>query len=211
MRGFFGRTLILRLQLRSVGMYGEFWNDEEGSALLGRDAMPSLLPGWRSDWLGGSFRYARHPVDRMLWLDSHTYLPGDLLVKMDIASTHCGLEVRSPLLDHEIIEFCATLPLALKVRAGVGKYVLKKLAERYFPRQFVHRRKMGFGIPLAEWLRGPLRDNAGDPVRSSRDGAAVPAEDSAGFDGVSRRPRGSQFKTMGPINAWQLAPERRAI
>jgi asparagine synthase (glutamine-hydrolysing) len=119
--------------------------------------MPSLLPGWRSDWLGRSFRRARHPVDRMLWLDSHTYLPGDLLVKMDIASMHCGLEVRSPLLDHEIIEFCAALPLALKVRAGVGKYLLKRLAERYFPRDFVHRRKMGFGIPLAEWLRGPLR------------------------------------------------------
>ena len=93
----------------------------------------------------------------MLWFDSHTYLPGDLLVKIDIASMHCGLEVRSPLLDHEIIEFCAALPLALKVRAGVGKYLLKRLAERYFPRDFVHRRKMGFGIPLAEWLRGPLR------------------------------------------------------
>jgi asparagine synthase (glutamine-hydrolysing) len=144
-------------QLRSVWMYREFWNDEERAALLGRDAMPSLLPGWRSDWLGRSFRRARHPVDRMLWLDSHTYLPGDLLVKMDIASMHCGLEVRSPLLDHEIIEFCAALPLALKVRAGVGKYLLKRLAERYFPRDFVHRRKMGFGIPLAEWLRGPLR------------------------------------------------------
>jgi asparagine synthase (glutamine-hydrolysing) len=144
-------------ELRSVGMYGGFWNDEERSALLGCDAIPGLLPRWRREWLAGSFRHARHPVDRMLWFDSHTYLPGDLLVKMDIASMHCGLEVRSPLLDHEVIEFCAALPLALKVRAGVGKYLLKRLAERYFPSEFVHRRKMGFGIPLGDWLRGPLR------------------------------------------------------
>jgi asparagine synthase (glutamine-hydrolysing) len=155
-------------QLRSVGMYADFWNDEERPALLGQPALSSLLPAWRSEWLGHSFEHARHPVDRMLWLDSHTYLPGDLLVKMDIASMHCGLEVRSPLLDHEIIEFCAGLPIAFKVQAGVGKYLLKKLAERYFPREFVHRQKMGFGIPLAKWLRGPLRgpmqEILGDPV-----------------------------------------------
>jgi asparagine synthase (glutamine-hydrolysing) len=154
--------------LRSVGMYSDFWSDDERPALLGRAAMPGLLPDWRSGWLGRSFEHARHPVDRMLWLDSHTYLPGDLLAKMDIASMHCGLEVRSPLLDHEIIEFCAALPVKLKVRAGVGKYLLKKLAERYFPHDFVHRRKMGFGIPLAEWLRGPLqtkmRETLSDPA-----------------------------------------------
>jgi asparagine synthase (glutamine-hydrolysing) len=154
-------------QLRSVGMYADFWNDEERPALLGQHALSSLLPAWRSEWLGRSFEHARHPVDRMLWLDSHTYLPGDLLVKMDIASMHCGLEVRSPLLDHEIIEFCAGLPIAFKVRAGVGKYLLKKLAERYFPREFVHRQKMGFGIPLAKWLRaslrGPMQEILGDP------------------------------------------------
>ena len=94
----------------------------------------------------------------MLWLDSHTYLPGCLLVKMDIASMHCGLETRSPLLDHEVIEFCARLPVQYKVKDRVGKYLLKKLAERYFPANFVHRPKMGFGIPLAAWLRGPLRN-----------------------------------------------------
>ena len=70
---------------------------------------------------------------------------------------HCGLETRSPLLDHEVIEFCARLPVQYKVKNRVGKYLLKKLAERYFPPSFVHRPKMGFGIPLAAWLRGPLR------------------------------------------------------
>jgi asparagine synthase (glutamine-hydrolysing) len=76
---------------------------------------------------------------------------------MDIASMHCGLETRSPLLDHAVIEFCASLPVRLKVKDGAGKYLLKKLAERYFPPAFVHRPKRGFAIPLAAWLRGPLR------------------------------------------------------
>jgi asparagine synthase (glutamine-hydrolysing) len=117
-----------------------------------------LLPEWRRTWLEGAFAHADNPVDRMLWLDNRTYLPGDLLVKMDIASMHCGLETRSPLLDHEVIEFCARLPVQYKVKDRVGKYLLKKLAERYFPANFVHRPKMGFGIPLAAWLRGPLRN-----------------------------------------------------
>jgi asparagine synthase (glutamine-hydrolysing) len=75
---------------------------------------------------------------------------------MDIASMCYGLETRSPLLDHEVIEYCARLPIGLKVRAGVGKYLLKKLAERYLPRDLIYRPKMGFAIPLSDWLRGRL-------------------------------------------------------
>ena len=144
-------------ELRSVNMYAGFWDDAIRGRLLGPGADPDLLPRWRTEWLSGAMAHADNPVDRMLWYDNRTYLPGDLMVKMDIASMHCGLETRSPLLDHEVIEYCATLPLDLKVRDRVGKYLLKRLAERYFPREFVHRRKMGFGIPLADWLRGPLR------------------------------------------------------
>jgi asparagine synthase (glutamine-hydrolysing) len=143
-------------ELRSVIMFAAFWNDAERRELL-PDGPSALLRDWRRGWLEGAFAHADNPVDRMLWLDNHTYLPGDLLVKMDIASMHCGLETRSPLLDHEVIEFCARLPVLHKVKDRVGKYLLKKLAERYFPADFVHRRKMGFGIPLAAWLRGPLR------------------------------------------------------
>jgi len=151
-------------ELRSILMFGGFWDDP-----VRRELMPNcsntLLPDWRCSWLEGAFAHATNPVDRMLWLDSHTYLPGDLLVKMDIASMHCGLETRSPLLDHEVIEFCARLPLRHKVKDRVGKYLLKKLAERYFPAEFVHRRKMGFGIPLAAWLRGPLRKVMNETLR----------------------------------------------
>jgi asparagine synthase (glutamine-hydrolysing) len=144
-------------ELCSVNMYAGFWDDSIRKRLLGNAKDSGLLHRWRTEWLKGSMRHADNPVDRMLWYDNRTYLPGDLLVKMDIASMHCGLETRSPLLDHEVIEYCSALPVAYKVHNRIGKYLLKKLAERYFPPGFVHRRKMGFGIPMADWLRGPLR------------------------------------------------------
>jgi asparagine synthase (glutamine-hydrolysing) len=143
-------------ELRSVVMFAGFWQDTARRDLL-PDGPSGVVPAWRRHWLEAAFAHADNPVDRMLWFDSHTYLPDCLLVKMDIASMHCGLETRSPLLDHAVIEFCASLPVRLKVKDGAGKYLLKKLAERYFPPAFVHRPKRGFAIPLAAWLRGPLR------------------------------------------------------
>lgn len=138
-------------------MFMGYWNDKLRRQLLGYSSDTGLLQGWRLAWLKRAFQHGDNPIDRMLWLDNHTYLPDDLLVKMDIASMHCGLEARSPLLDHELIEFCAGLPVEMKVRNRTGKYLLKRLAEKYFPREFVHRTKMGFGIPVASWLRGELR------------------------------------------------------
>ncbi|PZO06773.1 MAG: asparagine synthase (glutamine-hydrolyzing) [Lysobacteraceae bacterium] len=155
-------------ELRSVNMYSGFWDDRIRSRLLRMKGGADLLPRWRTTWLKGAMAHADSPVDRMLWYDNRTYLPGDLLVKMDIASMHCGLETRSPLLDHEVIEYCAALPVRYKVNNGAGKYLLKKLTERYFPREFVHRRKMGFGIPVAGWLRGPLRPLLEDTLRSAQ-------------------------------------------
>lgn len=144
-------------EMRSVNMYSNFWGDDLRSSLMGDNASATLLPEWRSAWLAEAHKHADNPVERMLWYDNHTYLSGDLLTKMDIASMHCGLETRSPFLDHEVIEYCASLPVKYKIKNGVGKSLLKSLAERHFPKEFVYRRKMGFGIPLAKWLRGPLR------------------------------------------------------
>lgn len=141
-------------------MFMGYWNDALRQQLMDRSDDSGLLQKWRLDWLRTAFERADNPIDRMLWLDSHTYLPDDLLVKMDIASMHCGLEARSPLLDHEVIELCASLPAGMKVRRRTGKYLLKRLAEKYFPHDFVHRQKMGFGIPVADWLRGSLRRHA---------------------------------------------------
>ncbi|MDB4949151.1 MAG: hypothetical protein JWM27_1800 [Gemmatimonadetes bacterium] len=142
-------------ELQSVTMYSEYWGDASRTQLTG--AGGGVLEAWRGEWLARAREAASNPVDRMLWIDNRTYLPGDLLVKMDIASMHCGLETRSPLLDHEVIEFCASLPAHLKVRNRVGKALLKKLGEKYLPHDLLYRPKMGFGIPLEEWLRGPLR------------------------------------------------------
>ncbi|MGO9485445.1 MAG: asparagine synthase (glutamine-hydrolyzing) [Rhodomicrobium sp.] len=153
-------------ELAAVPDRNEFWNDFDRAQLLGEAADSGLLAGWRADWYAQACANTNNPVDSMLWYDSHTYLPGCLMTKMDIASMHCGLETRSPLLDHEVIEYCAALPAQFKVRNRTGKYLLKKLAEKYFPADFVHRPKMGFAIPLAAWLRGPLRPVLEGTLRS---------------------------------------------
>ncbi len=161
------REWYLRLanpELQSLLRYASNWNDGKRARLLGKEARrdDGVLPTWRIAQLRHAMRLADNPIDRMLQVENHSYLSGDLLVKMDIASMHCGLETRSPLLDHEVIEYCAALPVGFKVRGRNGKYLLKRLAEQHFPRDFLSRRKMGFGVPVAEWLRGPLRPLAAE-------------------------------------------------
>ncbi len=97
-------------------------------------------------------------VDRYLALDTATYLPGDLLLKVDRMSMADALEVRSPLLDYRVHEFAAALPERMKLRRGTTKWALKQLARRRgLPDDLVHRRKQGFGVPVGSWMRGPLR------------------------------------------------------
>jgi asparagine synthase (glutamine-hydrolysing) len=159
-----------RLLLPDAGpltMYSSHWTDRLRQDLMQDDSLRTNVPQWRASWFRKARSVSNNPIDSMLWLDNHTYLPGDLLVKMDIASMHCGLEARSPLLDHELIEFCAKLSTRCKVQRGIGKYLLKKLAEKYFPKRFVHRQKMGFGIPLAAWMRNDFRPMLEDILRDS--------------------------------------------
>jgi len=100
---------------------------------------------------------ATNTIDVMLDVDVQTYLPGDLLVKMDIATMAHSLEVRSPFLDHVLMERAARLPGELKLRRGVPKALLKEAVRPWLPDAVIDRPKMGFGVPIASWFRGPLR------------------------------------------------------
>ena len=112
-------------------------------------------------------------VEQMRRWDVGQYLPDDLLVKVDRAAMSASLESRAPLLDHRVVEFAFALPSRVLVRDGVGKWLLRRVLDRYVPRELIERPKAGFAVPLADWLRGPLRGWAQqlvDPARLKADG-----------------------------------------
>ena len=123
-------------------------------------ALTRALGGYRaSDHLRRHLEAApsERPLDRILYADLKTYLPGDILTKVDRASMAHGLEVRVPFLDHHLVEWAAGLPDHLRLQRGQGKYILKKAMEPRLPQSLLYRSKMGFSIPLRDWLRGPLK------------------------------------------------------
>jgi asparagine synthase (glutamine-hydrolysing) len=99
----------------------------------------------------------RHPLSLIQYLDMKTYLPGDILTKVDRASMAHALEVRVPLLDHTLVEWVSCVPPDLKLHKGEGKFLFKKALQPYVPDEILYRPKMGFSMPVAKWLRGPLK------------------------------------------------------
>ena len=116
------------------------------------------------DQLREHYRRADSPdlLSRAQYLDIKTYLPDDICAKVDRASMAVSLEVRAPLLDHQLMELAATIPSRLKLRQGTGKYIFKRAIRSLVPASVVTRRKQGFGVPIAEWFRGELREMAHD-------------------------------------------------
>ncbi|MCI5189758.1 MAG: asparagine synthetase B, partial [Candidatus Electrothrix sp. AS4_5] len=92
------------------------------------------------------------------YLDAMTYLPDDILCKVDRAAMGVGLETRVPFLSHRVVELAWRLPLSVKIRDGQGKWALRQILYKYVPQEFIERPKQGFAIPLGDWLRGSLRD-----------------------------------------------------
>ena len=137
------------------------WTAPESMVYGSREAATALTD--RRQWAGLS-----DFTQRMMYLDAVTYLPDDILVKVDRASMAVSLEARVPLLDHRLVEFAWRVPLSRKNRNGEGKWLLRQVLYRYVPQHLIDRPKMGFGVPIDSWLRGPLRPWAEELLNESR-------------------------------------------
>lgn len=148
-----------------------FWPPEEGIVLGVQEPLTVVTDT-------GQWFYCPDFEHRMMYLDAVTYLPDDILTKVDRAAMGVSLETRVPLLDHRVVEFAWRLPLDMKIRDGQGKWLLRQVLYKHVPRELIERPKMGFGVPLDEWLRGPLKAWAEDllaEVRLRREGYFDPA------------------------------------
>lgn len=137
------------------------WSDPESVVIGGHE------PRWPEDDARLTALLTDN-VERMQYLDTVSYLPGDILTKVDRASMAVSLEARTPILDHRVAEFAWSLPLSLKIRDRQSKWVLRQVLYKYVPRELVDRPKSGFGIPVGAWLCGPLRDWAEDLLDAKR-------------------------------------------
>ena len=144
---------LLSLESREQLYHGLVSHWKSPAALVRRASEPSTLISNAAMW-----PEAREFESRMMAIDTLTYLPDDIMVKVDRAAMAASLETRAPFLDHRVVEFAWRLPLSVKIRGGQRKWALRQVLYKYVPEQLVARPKMGFGVPLAAWLRGPLRD-----------------------------------------------------
>ncbi len=135
-------------------------SEEQRAALLSRDVKQRLAGYDPADMIRGCFREARSfsPLQRAQYADMLTYLPGDILVKVDRAAMANSLETRPPFLDHDFVAWSFSLDTKEKVDGGEGKAILKKGMEAHLPHDLLYQAKRGFSVPVSAWLRGPLRE-----------------------------------------------------
>jgi asparagine synthase (glutamine-hydrolysing) len=157
----FGRTYLGRICYFSPAEKTALYSDGFARQVRGHDSA-DLLTAWFDQ------AEATDLLDQLLSVDTRTYLPDDLLVKVDRATMAHGLEARSPLLDHRLAEFAAALPTSLKIRNGQLKYLLKAVMRRTLPDAILDRPKQGFGVPIDRWFRKDCRDFVRDVLLSSR-------------------------------------------
>ncbi len=150
-----------------------------------------------------------HFAVQMMYLDQMVYLPDDLLTKVDRASMYASLEARVPFLDADVVAFAWSLPLAWKIEQGQRKILLRRVLSRYLPAELVDRRKMGFGIPVGEWLRTDLREWAEELLDEQRlrhdgffDSRLVRQEWQAWLESNNPR-RASRFWSILMFQAWR--------
>jgi asparagine synthase (glutamine-hydrolysing) len=144
-----------------AGLKAELYTPEFAGRMAGIDSDEIVLARYRET-------DADNLLDATLYADIHTYLPDTLLPKVDVTSMATSLETRSPLLDHELMEFAARLPAEMKLRRLTTKYVLKKVFGTLLPEKLLSRPKMGFGVPLGQWFRTELKDMVRDTLLSPR-------------------------------------------
>ena len=168
-----GKNFLRHVSRTDDGRYLDsvaFFQPDEKDSLYTYDVRRRLADWNAEDALSARLtRFASLPRhSRMMRLDFETYLPEDVLTKVDRMSMAHSIESRVPLLDNEVIDFAATLPSALKIRNGRRKHVLKEAVRKLLPQEILDRRKQGFGVPLGVWFRGGLTDIFSDVLRSSR-------------------------------------------
>ena len=161
------RRLMRSLSATPDARYESYmsWFDQEQRAALYTAEFAALTREWSaSNVIAEPWRKASGDdvLDIMLEVDVSTYLPGDLLTKIDIATMAYGLEARSPLLDHELMEFAASIPASLKTRRSEKKWILREALRQWLPDDILDRPKQGFSVPISTWMRGELRDSVRD-------------------------------------------------
>src|SRR5215510_4835143 len=172
-QGAYGKRFLRNIALEPAARYVDsvtYFDRDSQLNLFSDDARRALAgydPAQRFERMFAA-PVARSRLERLLYLDSKTYLPGDILVKVDRMSMANSLETRSPLLDHRLIEFAQTIPASLKLRGLETKYILKRAAAGLIPEEIINRPKQGFDVPIRRWFNRELREMLDDTLRSAR-------------------------------------------